>query len=101
MLIFKQQLAQVIAGLPLAKDAGLTAPAIEAAFSAPPKPDMGDLSLPAFPLAKALKMAPPQAAAKLAEALQQQQLSYCSEIRTAGPYVNFYLKADALARDII
>ncbi|MEO0650859.1 MAG: arginine--tRNA ligase, partial [Planctomycetota bacterium] len=40
------------------------------ALSKPPKPEMGDLAFPCFPLAKALKTAPPKIAAELAEKVE-------------------------------
>ena len=40
---------------------------LDAALTVPPKPEMGDLAFPCFPLAKALRKAPPLIAKELAE----------------------------------
>ncbi len=58
-------------------------------LSRPPKSDMGDLAFPCFPLAKALKDAPPKIAAKLLEVLPKSDL--VKEAKVFGPYLNFFL----------
>lgn len=58
-----------------------------------PNLKMGHLAFPTFSFAKALKMGPPQIAAKLIESLgeeiQKQGLSL--EVNAAGPYLNFLI----------
>ena len=71
----------------------------ELSFGKPPKPEMGDLSLPAFPVAKAAKRNPKEVAEQWAEtirgALDTPKLRDLSvpitEVTTAGPYVNLRL----------
>ena len=71
MLIFKKKVAAAIAA---AIDEGfgeglLSANDIESALEYPPDKAMGDLALPCFRLAKALRRSPVQIAAALAEAV--------------------------------
>ena len=54
----------------------------------PPKVEMGDLAFPCFPLAKVRRMAPPQIAQELAQAIAPAGL--ISQVRALGPYVNFF-----------
>lgn len=60
-----------------------------AALTAPPKPEMGDLSFPCFPLARILRKAPPQIAAELAEEVNRQVAPHGISAEAAGPYLNF------------
>ena len=48
---------------------------VAAAFIPPTKAGASDLALPCFPYAKALKQAPPQLAASLAEAINAESVS--------------------------
>jgi len=52
----------------------------------PPKPEMGDLAVPCFPLAKSLRKAPPQIAASLAEKLTPDDV--ISEAEAQGGFLN-------------
>lgn len=79
----------------------------------PPKPDLGDLSLGCFPLARSLKGAPAQIAAQIAEAhrggisgdaiamrLDRPGLPHppgVTKVSAAGPYVNLSLQMESLA----
>lgn len=71
----------------LPEAAGLTVADVEAALAAPPDPALGDFAFPCFKLAKALRKAPPQIAADLAAALQQQP-GLVARATAAGAYVN-------------
>ncbi|MEY4674331.1 MAG: hypothetical protein RL148_2115 [Planctomycetota bacterium] len=66
----------------------------------PPKNrEHGDVALGAFQLAKAAGMAPPAMAAKLAEAIQPDDV--VEQATAAGPFVNFRFRRSALARDVL
>ena len=78
------------------------------AFTRPPKPEMGDLALPAFPIAKRLGVPPPAAAARWAETVRAElerpagrlaslQVPVIS-VQSAGPYLNITLDPAAMAR---
>ncbi len=77
-------------------------------FTRPPKPEMGDLALPAFPIAKRLGQPPPVVAARWAEAVRAElglpdgMLASLpvpvTRVLAAGPYVNVTLDPAALAR---
>ena len=63
----------------------------------PPKAELGDLALPCFALAKAMKVNPIEAAKAVTEKLKTKDLKLVDKIEAAGPYVNFYLNSQALA----
>lgn len=60
----------------------------------PPKPELGDFSLPCFVLAKERKQAPPAIAAELAPLFNQAARGITAE--AAGPYLNFRLDKQAV-----
>lgn len=61
----------------------------ESAFEYPDLPENGDLAFPCFPLAKAMKLAPPKIAADLAGKLELPEGVAKAEAK--GPYLNFFL----------
>jgi arginyl-tRNA synthetase len=81
----------------LAKHTGL-APA-EIKLAQPPDPALGDLAFPTFPLAKALRAAPPRIAADLAPKVAADLAGIAVE--AAGPYLNFRIERAALATTIL
>jgi arginyl-tRNA synthetase len=58
------------------------------ALESPPDPAMGDLGLPCFTLAKALRKAPAAIAADLAKAVPSAPRTWVASVSAAGPYVN-------------
>lgn len=64
----------------------------------PPKAEMGELSLPLFQVAKAQGKNPAEFAHELAAAAKPSGL--IGEIRAVGPYVNFFLNRQAIAKEI-
>lgn len=67
-------------------------------FVYPPQEEMGELSLPLFNLAKSRSLNPVQLAQDLALSLKTEKSlsSDILEIKAIGPYLNFYLQAEAL-----
>ena len=64
---------------------------LDAALTVPPKPEMGDLAFPCFPLAKALRKAPPLIAKELAEqAASMLPRGGVARIEAMGPYLNVF-----------
>ena len=71
----------------------------------PPKPEMGDLAFPCFPLAKVLHKAPPQIAielipvaqARLTEAAAAGEIPALATVEAIGPYLNLRFEAGSLA----
>lgn len=78
------------------------------AFTRPPKPEMGDLALPAFPIAKRLGQPPPAITARWTEAvraeLERPGGRFASlevpivRVQAAGPYLNVALDPAAMAK---
>jgi len=69
-------------------------------LTAPPLPEMGDLSYPCFPFAKFTKQNPVVCGRELAEKLRQ-GLSGVSQIQAVGPYLNFFLDQSTLAQNVL
>ncbi len=65
-------------------------------FTFPPNVKMGDLSLPVFELAKEN---PAEFAAKMAGKLGSNEV--WEQVEATGPYINFYLKAEVWAKELI
>ncbi len=68
---------------------------VDIPLEVPPDPALGDFALPCFPLAKAMKKAPPLIAKELAASLKKP--AFVDRIVATGPYVNFFLKKTLLA----
>lgn len=66
----------------------------ELKVEAPPRPDMGDLAVGCFAIAKAKKVAPPQAAKDIAAAFVPNEWLVSAE--AAGPFVNFRANRSAV-----
>ncbi len=68
----------------------------------PPKPEMGDLGVPMFMFAKALRMAPPQIAVEVAKIINENaENSSLGTFAAVGPYVNVKLNKASASIDII
>ena len=82
----------------LTEDCPLSAAEVAAMLEYPPDPAMGDLALPCFKLSKQLRRSPVQIAAAVAPAIKGE----CVERAEAlNGYVNVYLSADYLAKNVI
>lgn len=71
---------------------------IYASLSAPPKPELGEIAVPCFQIAKELKLPPPAIAEKLAAALKDSNVATFTNM---GPYVNAKLTTDLLVTHAI
>ena len=65
----------------------------------PPSSDLGDLSVPCFTLAKALKTSPVAIADQLSA--EAWDLPWIESVSTAGPYLNFRLQANMFAQEAL
>lgn len=68
-------------------------------FSAPPKSEMGDIAFGCFALAKEMKKNPAEVAKELAEKIQPGRV--IEKVQAFGPYVNFFLNAQEVAKLIV
>lgn len=68
-------------------------------LSIPPKPEMGDFAFACFDLAKATGVSPVEAAAKFAKEISGKGI--IAEAKAFGPYVNMYLRPEAVIRSTI
>lgn len=89
--------AEVEALLRAAVPDGTALPALEV----PPDPALGDLGMPCFTLAKALRKAPPAIAAELAGRIRPAPGGWVARVAAAGPYVNFAIDAARLASAVL
>lgn len=72
-------------------------------FVTPPDPKMGDVSLPCFDLAKAMKKNPSALAQEIKKQLEieNRKSKILDRVEAKGPYVNFFLNARALAEQVL
>lgn len=77
--------------------------AVDFQLEIPPRPEMGDYALPAFPLAKVLRKAPQQIAADFAQtwADDEDLPTFVQRVEALGPYVNFFLDPARYAKDVL
>ena len=105
---FKLDLAQLIRQSLLVRwpDLALSAEEIYHLLVIPPQKEMGHFAFGVFPLAKALRLAPPVIAAQVAEVLLQNtpvstvKLTF-EKVQNVGPYVNFFFPSQVLFKEII
>jgi len=97
---FQQLIAQAAAErlTALSPESQWDAAALADMIELPPDPKMGDLAFPCFKLAKALRKAPQQIAAQVAQAVWPDCVQ---RAEAAGPYVNFFLNRAAFGRDVL
>ncbi len=80
----------------LAPELGLDEEHVLGLLERPPKPELGDVGLPCFALAKELKKPPNEIAADLAQRISPPAI--VERVASVGPYVNFFLNRAELAR---
>lgn len=75
----------------------------KAVFSYPPNPGLGDLSLACFEIAKKNNQNPAAWAEAAAVRLKEKRhfKKYLSDVKAAGPYLNFYINQSYLADKVI
>lgn len=78
----------------VSKASGLEAPEVESLLETPPNPEMGDYALPCFAMAKTMRKAPNLIAEELAGQIETG--STITEVRAAGPYLNFFVSKSDL-----
>jgi len=75
---------------------------INEVLEVPPQEDLGDYSFPCFILSKELKKSPVEIAENLKKKIEKSELMKVLEkIETKGPYLNFFMKKQNLAQEII
>ena len=78
--------------------AALDAGAIASIIEVPPDASMGDYAFPCFRLAKALRMAPPAIADRLAAA---SSAPYLEKVESVKGFLNFYIDRSVYAREVL
>ncbi len=73
---------------------------VESLLSIPPQ-GMGDYSFPCFVLAKEQKKNPFIVAQELSKIFSAQKISFIEKVEAKGPYVNFFVKKEALSESIL
>lgn len=103
MHAIKPRLAAAIAEAATSLGAEFSASDALAAISEPPNPALGDAAFGTFPLARALRMAPPAIAQKIAESLKASLADepLIDEIKAAGPYINFRVSRPHASRSLV
>ncbi|MEK6807858.1 MAG: arginine--tRNA ligase, partial [Nanoarchaeota archaeon] len=85
----------------LSKASGLKESEVSEILEVPPNPELGDYALPCFKLAAKLKKAPQQIANEIKNKISIPKGSSIIEIKNIGPYVNFFLSPENIAKDSI
>ena len=67
----------------------------------PPKPEMGDLAFPLFPLAKLFKKNPAVIAADLQSFFEENDDAAAASINISGPYINIRIDLSVLTEKVI
>ena len=78
--------------------AALDVDAIASIMEVPPDASLGDYAFPCFRLAKALRMAPPMIADRLASAVAA---PYLERVESVKGYLNFYIDRSVYAREVL
>lgn len=91
---FKDELIKI-----LSKSTKLSKEDINKVLSVPPDPKLGDFAFPCFIIGKKMKCNPNEAAEKLQKKLKLPE--WIEKAKVTGPYLNFYLKLNYLAKEII
>jgi len=65
----------------------------------PPKPELGDYAFPCFSLSKIYKKNPNEIASDLSKKIKKSK--YIEEIKTIGPYLNFFINKNALTEETL
>jgi len=71
----------------------------ESMLETPPEPTLGDYAFPCFTLAKRLKKAPPKIAEWIKSKIAPDET--IERVENAGPYVNFFVKKEMLAKTVL
>ncbi|MCF7872274.1 arginine--tRNA ligase [Candidatus Woesearchaeota archaeon] len=97
---FKQLIAKKIINelKSVSKNIDLDVAQVKSILEIPPKQELGDYAFPCFILAKELKKSPAEIAKNLAETLDA---DFLESSVSKGPYVNFWIKKSALAKNIL
>ena len=100
MIVFKKKVAVALASAIDERfgEGLLSASDIESALEYPPDKNMGDLALPCFRLAKALRKAPVQIAATLAEAVRIPEIESAEAL---NGFLNIRMSKTAFAKRVI
>jgi len=87
----------------LSQATGLAAATVAGQLNRPPRPEMGDYAFPCFAYAKANKLAPPAAAARLAEQLGSAPAlaPLIDKAEAAGAFLNVRFKPGVLCASIL
>ena len=78
---------------------GLTEQDVLQAMEIPKESKLGDICLPCFKFSRAMRLAPPQIAAKLLPYVQQ--LDFIQRVEVVGGYLNMFFDRETVARDML
>lgn len=84
----------------LSKHTKLDEISVEKLLEVPPKMEMGDFAFPCFSLAKSQNKSPVEIAKKLLDELSKNLPDEIMEVRTLGPYVNFFVNKIILSKKV-
>ena len=87
----------------LTKSAGLPKDEVERLLEIPPSSELGDYAFPCFALSKQLKKSPSDIARELVTKISSNldDIRHFSDVKAAGPYVNFFMNKSEVARKVV
>lgn len=74
---------------------------METDFVFPPNPNLGDISLPCFGLAKQLKGSPVEVAAEIGKKILPTPKGLVRQVQFVGPYLNFFLNKEKVIKIVL
>jgi len=98
---WKNKLEQVLFLIADKQGLGISKDQIDLIVEKPPKPEMGDLAFPLFPLAKLFKKSPASIAEDVKLYFEENDKKSSSNIITTGPYVNIKIDLSDLTGKVI
>lgn len=95
MINFKKEVVKHLSKL----ECGLETEEIESLIEIPPSSDMGDYAFPCFRLAKTFRKAPNLIASDIAKSIGENE--YFEKVESVGPYVNFFIRSEVIAKTVL
>lgn len=95
MLNFKEEIAKLVSK----QVEGLSESEVMELVEVPPDFKMGDYAMPCFKLAKAFRKSPQIISEEITASLSESK--YFSEVKSVGPYVNFFVNKSMLAESVL
>ena len=95
----KESIVKLLKKAFVEKEINLNEKQIESLLEIPPSSELGDYSFPCFSIAGVLKENPAKIASEIKNKIPSS--AFIDSVKSAGPYVNFFLNKEKIAKEII